>query len=223
MRPQHIPWIVFFVPIIAVHGAYFIGLWEDVAYQCNPYVHGCTTISRAAREGNAIFLFRGLMMPVAVLLIIFWYLQSIWLEQIRHKSQRSVFILGAIGALFLILYVDFLGTEGDFNRFMRRYGIIFYFGLTVLAQVISLTSLNKLGKQLDQKIRRYMNMQIIFFGVCCLLGIANLVADVIGFSNSREIENVIEWNFALFMSLYFPLAAMMWKRSEFRWQFSHRL
>lgn len=223
MRPHYIPWIVFWIPIIAVHGAYALGWWEGVAYECNPYIHGCTTISRAAREGNAIFLFRGLMMPMAVLLVIFWYLHSIWLTQIRQTSHRAIFLMGAIGALFLILYVDFLGTEGDFNRFMRRYGVILYFGLTVLAQMMSMASLNKLGDKLDPKIRTYMNWQIGFISVCCVLGIVNIAANAIGFSNIREIENVIEWHFALFMSLYFVPAAMMWKRSQFIWQFSHTL
>ena len=219
MRPHYIPWIIFWIPLIAVHGAYFMGLWEGVAYQCNPYIHGCTTISRAAREGNAIFLFRGLMMPITALLVMFWYLQSIWLEQLRQTSQRYLFAIGAIGALFLVLYVNFLGTDGDFNRFLRRYGVMFYFGLTVLAQILSLASLNKLGNALSKKMRLYMNAQLSFIGVCWLLAMANLVAKQIGFANEKEIENVIEWFFALFMSLYFPFAALMWKHSGFQWRF----
>ncbi|MCH8492134.1 MAG: hypothetical protein LAT53_02695 [Idiomarina sp.] len=219
MRPHYIPWIIFWIPLIAVHGAYFMGLWEGVAYQCNPYIHGCTTISRAAREGNAIFLFRGLMMPIAALLVIFWYLQSIWLEQLRQTSQRYLFAIGAISALFLVLYVNFLGTDGDFNRFLRRYGVVFYFGLTVLAQILSLASLNKLGEKVSKKLRVYMNAQLGFIAICWLLAMANLVSKQIGFANEKEIENVIEWFFALFMSLYFPFAALMWKHSGFQWRF----
>lgn len=223
MRPHYIPWIIFWVPVFAVNGAYLMGLYEGVAYECNPYIDGCTTISRAAREGNAIFLFRGLMMPLAMLMIIFWYLQSIWLGQVRQRSQRYIFIIGAIGALFLILYVDFLGTDGDFNRFMRRYGVIFYFGLTVLAQMMSIASVHKLGTNLDPKIRKYLYIQLSFIGICWILAMANLVFKEIGFSWVDEMENVIEWHFALYMSLYFPFAALMWKRTGFRWHFSQKM
>ena len=223
MRPHYIPWIIFWVPVFAVNGAYLIGLYEGVAYVCNPYIDGCTTISRAAREGNAIFFFRGLMMPMAMLMIIFWYLQSIWLGQVRQRSQRYIFVIGAVGALFLILYVDFLGTDGDVNRFLRRYGVIFYFGLTVLAQMMSIASVHKLGETLDPKIRRYLYIQLSFIGICWILAMANLVFKEIGFSWVDEMENVIEWHFALYMSLYFPFAALMWKRTGFRWHFTQKM
>lgn len=222
MRPHHIAWLIFWLPVLAVNGAYAIGLWEGVASVCNPYIHGCTTISRAAREGSSIFLFRGLMMPVAVMLMAFWYMQSHWLAQLRQRSQYHIFIVGAIGALFLILYVDFLGTEGDFNRFMRRFGVIFYFGLTVLAQIMSLASLNKLGKQLEPRLKRLMNIQLAFIALCWIIAMINLAANAIGFDNITEIENVLEWHFALYMSMFFPFAAIMWRHTGFRWQFSQQ-
>lgn len=220
MRPHHIAWLIFWIPVIAVHGAFAIGLWEGVAFECNPYFQGCTTISRAAREGNAIFFFRALMMPMAALLVIFWYLQRKWLEQVTQKSQLHILLLGGIGALFLILYVDFLGTEGDVNRFLRRYGIILYFGLTVLAQMLTINSLHKLGDKFDPSLHKYIYMQLALIILCWLLGVANLVIKGIGFSWADIMENNIEWHFALYMSLHFPLVAIMWKRTRFAWQFT---
>lgn len=216
MRLHYIPWLIFWVPVVAVHGAYAIGLWQGVAHECNPYIHGCTTISRAAREGDAIFLFRGLMMPLTAFLAIFWYLQSIWLRDLRRKSQRYIFIIGAVGALFLILYVNFLGTDGDFNEFMRRYGVTLYFGLTGLAQMMSIASLHKVVDRLDRKVKLYMYMQLGLIILCWVLAMINVAANVIGYSNIREIESTIEWQFCLLLSLYFAFAALMWKRAGFR-------
>ncbi|GAA0846378.1 hypothetical protein GCM10009113_20980 [Marinobacter szutsaonensis] len=220
MRPHHIAWSVCLIPIIAAHGSFFFGLWEGMANECVPYVEGCTSISRAAREGNAIFLFRGLMMPLAALLVLFWYLQSVWLKQITQKAHPWTFVAGAIGALFLILYVDFLGTEGDFYRFLRRYGTTLYFALTVLAQMFSIRSLQQKSAELDTHIRRYLNLQFLLMVLYWCLGIANVVIKATGVSWADQSENVIEWHFALYMSLYFGLSAMMWKRSRFDWQFS---
>lgn len=220
MHPRHIAWSVCLIPVIAAHGSFLFGLWEGVANECMPYFEGCTSISRAAREGNAIFLFRGMMMPVAALLVLFWYLQSVWLKEITQKPHPATFILGAIGAVFLILYVDFLGTEGDFYRFLRRYGTTFYFALTVLAQMISIRSLQQKAGELDTQIRRYLNLQFALMVLYWCLGIANVVIKATGVSWADQAENVIEWHFALYMSLYFALTALMWKRSKFDWQFS---
>ena len=38
-------------------------------------------------------------------------------------------------ALFLVLYGTFLGTEGRGYQWMRRYGVVVYFGLTCIAML----------------------------------------------------------------------------------------
>lgn len=151
--------------------------------------------------------------------MIFWYLQINWLKQMTHKPHPVVFILGTIGAVFLVLYADFLGTEGDFYEFMRRYGITFYFAMTILAQMLTIRSLQKLGDSLDKKIQQYLTIQFILMVLYWVLGIANVVIKATGVSWADQSENIIEWHFALYMSLYFGLTAMMWKRSRFNWQF----
>ncbi|SNY59724.1 hypothetical protein SAMN06297280_3668 [Arsukibacterium tuosuense] len=215
IRPYYIAWSICLIPVIAAHGAFLVGLWEGVARECVPYIEGCTSISRAAREGNAIFLFRGLMMPTAALLIIFWYLQAVWLEKITQQSQRTIFILGATGAIFLVLYIDFLGTSGDIYRLLRRYGTTLYFGLTILAQMLSIRSVKLKGKILDSKVRFYLTLQFLLMVLYWCLGNANIVIKASGVSWADAAENVIEWHFALYMSLYFGLTAMMWQRTGF--------
>ena len=159
------------------------------------------------------------MMPTAALLVIFWYLQSTWLQKITYKPQRTIFTLGTIGALFLILYVDFLGTEGDFYQFMRRYGITFYFALTILAQMLSIRSLQKNKNLLDKRSNQYLKAQFTLMLLYWCLGIANVTIKATGVSWADQAENIIEWHFALYMSLYFGLTTMIWKRSSFNWRF----
>ena len=43
--------------------------------------------------------------------------------------------LGVVSAFALAVYATFLGTEGDIYRFLRRYGVIVYFGFGYLAQL----------------------------------------------------------------------------------------
>lgn len=158
-------------------------------------------------------------MPIAAFLMFFWYLQSNWLNQMTQKPHPVVFILGTIGAVFLVLYADFLGTEGDFYEFMRRYGITFYFAMTILAQMLSIRSLQKVKGTLDRKIKRYLSIQFVLIAIYWVLGIANVVIKAIGVSWADQSENIIEWHFALYMSFFFGLTAMMWKRSGFDFKF----
>ncbi|WP_228127066.1 hypothetical protein [Kangiella aquimarina] len=159
------------------------------------------------------------MMPTAAFLVMFWYLKCVWLKELTHKSHNTIFVLGTIGAVFLVLYADFLGTEGDFYEFMRRYGITLYFAMTILAQMLSIRSLQKLGNSLDKKILRYLTIQFILITVYWVLGISNVVIKATGVSWADQAENIIEWHFALYMSFFFGLTAMMWKRSGFQFQF----
>lgn len=136
-----------------------------------------------------------------------------------QKPHPVVFILGTIGAVFLVLYADFLGTEGDFYEFMRRYGITFYFAMTILAQMISIRSLQKVKDTFDRMIKRYLSIQFVLIAIYWVLGIANVVIKATSVSWADQAENIIEWHFALYMSFFFGLTAMMWKRSGFEFQF----
>ena len=103
-------------------------------------------------------------------------------------------------ALFLILYVNYLGTDGDFNRFMRRHGVIIYFAGTVLAQMLSINALHKYGGEAVSKLRKLMQVQLSFIAVCWLLAMISLAINTSGVIWASQGENIIEWFFALFMS-----------------------
>ena len=120
------------LPIIAIHGTYLLSAWQGYVPWCFPYFESCTSISATGRHGAAFFLFKGTMIPTAVLLILFWYLASKWLLQLGDEkaAANTIFVLGMIGALFLIVYVVALGAAGDLLKLQRRIGVIFYFTLT---------------------------------------------------------------------------------------------
>ena len=54
--------------------------------------------------------------------------------------------LGVLAGVFLVLYGTFLGTEGQAYRWMRRYGVIFYFGFTYLCMLIASGTLWRLSR-----------------------------------------------------------------------------
>src|SRR5690606_41240254 len=103
--------------------------------------------------------FRGLMMPLSCLLAFYWIFQRHWLEQeCGHKLIHQIILaLGITSALALIVYVNFLGSDGEIYRFMRRFGVTVYFGFAMLAQLLSLYCCQN---------RRSVNRKIRIFGIC---------------------------------------------------------
>ena len=61
-----------------------------------------------------------------------------WDRAIAFRPDRVATLagLGVTGALFMVLYVVFLGTDGTAYEFMRRYGVTVYFSFTALAQLL---------------------------------------------------------------------------------------
>jgi hypothetical protein len=207
------------IPILAVLGAFvlnvFVGNELDSRFVCWPFFEGCVSISRAARSGPGLYWFRLLMLPCVVLLVMTWFNVRGWLQAVvpaRNGAGDAILYIGVLGSLFLVLYVLALGTEGDWYRWMRRYGVTVYFGGTALAQLLLVRALwperNRLaGGRLAGPIR-LITALVCFQWSLGLLSVAKRLlirdADLVD-----RIENVIEWWFALPMSLAFVSIAWM--------------
>lgn len=205
------------LPILAVHGSYWISIQEGFSPACFPYLEGCTTISGAARNGNALFLFRGVLIPCCIIMVIYWRATQLWFQQLTGDTQkhRAVFLVGATGALFLIIYADYLGTKGEGYQWMRRYGIFMFFGLTPLAQLLQIRTLTKIA-QSDPTIDRFKTL-ITLKGVFCFVmlscGVASVSADWLGLK-TYELGSALEWVFAWFIFTYFFITAYIWHKLE---------
>ena len=141
MQLRFVALIVTLLPMLTISLSFYLSIDAGLVEACVPFLEGCTSISGVARKGDAIFIFRPGMMISSVFLVCYWYLVQQWLNQLIGRSQKSLLImfwLGTLGALFLILYADFLGTDGRSYRLMRRYGITFFFSFTLLAEFIQL-------------------------------------------------------------------------------------
>ncbi|WP_039916046.1 hypothetical protein [Cellvibrio mixtus] len=217
MQPVHNTWLVFLLPLLVVHGAW---LWSSVAGAidwCLPYWSGCTSISKAARSSDALFLFRAVMTFNAALLANYWLHASrfLTLYAAPKSATCTLNIIGITGAIFLVLYANFLGSDGSFYQLLRRYGVTIYFSFTVLAQMLFLRQLI-LRIPINSRWIKYktrLSIGLLF------LGLASVFCNALLSGTAKDTwENIIEWHFALGMNFYFLFSALLWQNAGYSLQ-----
>jgi len=215
MQPRTLALIITILPLIISNVVYLLSAYEGFIPWCIPYIDGCTTISKAARSDNSIFIFRATMIAYGVLLIWFWIYVRQWLDQLYGYTSniaRIILWLGIVGALFFIVYIDFLGTTGEVNRFMRRYGILIYFTCTPIAQILLLRQHYNILPSLQENVIKpgVLQYQLIIIILILAIGIVSGAMDATH-TKTYESENIVEWNIALLMQLYFLGVFFIWK------------
>jgi hypothetical protein len=200
------------LPIVAIHGTYLVSAWQGHVPWCVPYFESCTSISATGRYGASFYLFKGTMIPAAVLLMFFWYLTAQWLRRLGDtgSAANTIFVMGVVGAAFLIVYAVALGAAGDTMRLQRRVGVILYFTLTYLAQLVLVWRMGKVI--LEEPSRTWLLALCV---TTLSIGITTVFLSVF-MENYQEYEDAFEWILALLVHLYFLVLAGAWKRTGFK-------
>lgn len=213
------------LPIVAATAAYLLNLRYgqqlEPRFVCFPFTDGCVSISRAVRSGPGLHLFRAVMLPVAVLMFVTWASLGAWLgaqDLASARRRRWVVGLGAVGAIFLVVYATWLGTEGEWYQWLRRYGVTFYFGATALAQLLLLWILwPQRHAAAGGRLSGPVAWLAALVGAQWVLGVFSSLKRLL-FDDPAlidRIENVVEWWFAVPMVLAFVVVAVLFRRTGF--------
>lgn len=207
MLIRALPLVAGLLPFVGVMSAFWLNADAGVIPSCNPFFEGCTSVSSAGRYLPGSIPFRAALLPQAAFLTTLWWFSAEWLRKTAPatKSGSVVKIFGMGGALALMAYVAFLGSNQPFYEFMRRFGVYFYFLGTVIAQTTLTLALSR------SRLRSAM-LAIVssMFG----LGVLNLIQKSL-LSETDKIENRIEWIVALLMQVWFIQLFQAWRRSKF--------
>lgn len=186
-----------------------LGLWLSIrdgyVQACIPVLEGCTSISRAGRHGLANHVFRLLVLPCALLVGVHWWLVARWLG----RGWRDVAWLGGVAAIALAVYATFLGSDGEPYRFLRRYGVVCFFGFGYLAQLRFLR-----GAGEDVATRGIVRVMIMVSAMMLLLGVGSVAATAMvddAWLKDR-IENALEWQLGWLLAAWYLLHAAWWRR-----------
>ena len=187
------------MPVLTVVISYFFSSLGGYVEWCFPLLDGCTSISKVGRYGVSFYLYKIFIIPSVILMIIFWY----QINKYFHKSNLLLF-LSVTSCIFLIIYLFALGFEGKFYRFMREIGIFVFFILSPVSQTLLVFSIS------NNKIKSKFSLKTFLF-VYLLFVVGYLL--ILPFDNSNY-ENIIEWNFALLIFLFFPLFNGMLRKTN---------
>ena len=219
-RAVWIAWAAALVPIVSVNAAFMINLGAGLE-GCFPYVEGCYSVSRGVRYGPGLWLFKALAIPAAVAMAACWVNVGRWLSALRPgfpRMRRAMVWLGLTGAAFFLVYAAWLGTEGEVYRWLRRYGVVFYFAGTGLAQLFLVSMLWRLRVtllegRLKPAIIRFSSLVWLAWALGVASALKRQIIDDPAFLD--RVENALEWNFSLVLSLVFVgLAGVLRQGSE---------
>ena len=191
--------IIFLLPVLTVVISYFFSSLGGYVEWCLPFLDGCTSISKVGRYGVSFYLYKIFIIPSVILMIIFWY----QINKYIHKSNLLLF-LSITSCIFLIIYLFALGFDGKIYRFMREIGIFLYFILTPMCQTLLAFSIS------NNKIRSKFFLYTL---LCMYLVCVGFYLLILPLDNSNY-ENVIEWNFAFLIFLFFSLFSVLLRETN---------
>ena len=201
------------IPLVTIHTTYLVSALEGHVPWCMPYWDSCTSISRTGRYGISYFIFKGAMLPAALLGVMFWWLNARWLRSLGAQGRGIGWLpwLGLVACVCLAAYTLALGHEGDGFRFIRRTGVILYFSLTFIAQLLLTASLLKVAAWASWA-RRLLRVCQTALGI----GILSVILTTVAYELYSQIDDAFEWVLALLVNGHALAVAWLWRQSNFR-------
>ena len=187
---KNISLIIFLVPILTIGISYIISAFFGYVEWCLPIIDGCTSISKVGRYGISFYLYKIIVIPSVILMMYFWL--KVYLDIYKNLF---LLVLSLMACVFLIVYLIALGFDGPFYRFMREIGIFAFFVFMPLCQIwLTISTPNE-----TIKTKFFLYLLILFFLGFCFVYFYILPMD------NDNYENIIEWNFAFCIFLFFPV------------------
>lgn len=199
------------LPLVAIHTTFAVSALEGHIDWCVPYWDSCTSISRTGRYGTAYFIFKGTMLPAALLGLLFWWLNARWLSQLHARKCAWLPWLGLIASLALTAYTLALGHAGEGFGLARRTGVVLYFSLTFIAQLLLSARLLTVP-QWARHGRRLLRLCQLTLAV----GLVSVILTAVVPDVYSRMDDAFEWVLALLINAHALGVAWLWRRTGFR-------
>ena len=117
--------------------------------------------------------------------------------------------VGIVGAMALVVYATFLGSDGDTYRALRRYGTVIFFGLTYLAEAM-------LAQRTGALMPRSTLSRITAALLVAMLLEGLVLGTLVNLAGApASLRNVAEWHVASALLFYPVLTWLSWRQTGF--------
>lgn len=219
MNPRPVALWAALLPLVSVHLTYLVAASYQLVDWCIPYIDSCTSISATGRHPPASYLFRATILPAAVIFVAYWWLNRAWLRSaapaMRGRALDWMLWLGVLACFGLIAYTTVLGEAGERWQRQRRIGIVLYFSLTFLAQLLLAGQLRARAALIAQA-KPYARAMLGNCMVLLCLGVATVIWQVLDEAGYDALEDAFEWVLALLLQVNFLLGYLLWRRVGWR-------
>jgi hypothetical protein len=212
MKLAHFALLTAALPFLCVHLSYLLAASQGHVPWCVPYWDSCTSISATGRELPEKLLFKLLMMPAGMCAIVFWWVVRQWLRLRVQCNSMAVCLLGSVAACFMLLYVAALGESNEY-RWARQVGIILFFSLTYLAQLLFLYHVWQRANLLDISERQVVTWQLRGALLMLAIGVGSVLLDLLH-PRYDDMEDAVEWILMLFLVLQFASHYFLWRSAN---------
>jgi len=195
--------LVAIFPFIAIHISFILSVQSEYLTLCNPYIDGCYSISRVARQPSSIIIFKILMLISAFSLFF------LWPRLFKPNYNKILILIGRIGSLFLIVYIVALGEEGFLYELMRRFGVFIFYIFTLISQWVFTLNVDSRKRRFLDKI--FLINIITFFQI---LAFFVAIPFFLFIENHSYIENIIEWWITLLITLWFFINFIYYRKND---------
>ena len=214
------PWplLLAAVPTVGIAFAWFAAMAEGYLPACNPFVEGCTTISRTGRQGTAYYLFKIALGPTAGLYLVWAAAAGHWARTRLQAPRTSIalLVLGYLAAVALAVYSAYLGSQGPNFAVYRRLGASTFFATAFLSQLLLYAAWARHARRRswegDGAARRSFGCLVL---LQLALGLVSLPLTAWAGPEMKDYwENVIEWWFAAALAAAYLPVAWAWRHER---------
>ena len=195
--------LVSIIPFISIHLSFILSIQNEYLALCNPYIDGCYSISRVARQPSSIIIFKVLMLISAFSLFF------LWPRLFKPNYNKILILIGRVGSLFLIAYIVALGEEGFLYEIMRRFGVFIFYIFTLISQWVFTLNVDLRKKRFIDKI--FLMNIIVYLQILAFLV---AIPFFLFIKNYSYIENIIEWWITLLITLWFFINFIYYKKND---------
>jgi len=201
------------LPLVTINICYLVAIGMHHLPACIPYISGCTSVSSTGRLPPESLIFRAGMLPLAVVVMLFWRRCSTFLE-IGGQSRIwliAIRLSGVIAALSLLLYTVTLGFPGNAYQILRRTGIDGFALGNYIAQVLFVLSYRHMKIAATEKFWRWL------LAICVAMPAIAIVGEVAKWLDAprHAVNNVMAWNSLVLQCTYFVAVSRLWRYHEF--------